>query len=156
VEYRTGRNWPGGRRGSGHYLTVDEDADHDPWDLKPLYRSLIRAYGWTYDEIDRRYMPELLDLVEDWKYNPPLVSLVEALVYGLSHTKKPRRLSKAESFDVNEFVRKTGGGVPNPDGTVAMFDLDEMRRRNAEALENRKQRRIAAAKEKLPSVRDSA
>jgi hypothetical protein len=113
---------------------------------------LIRAYGWTYDEIDRRYLPELLDLIDDWRYNPPLVSLVEALVYGLSKTKKPKRPLKAETFDIRNFLQNTGGKIPNSDGTTSVFDLSEMRRRNAEALERRKQRRLGLISKSPPGI----
>ena len=101
-------------------------------------------------------MPELLDLVEDWQYNPPLVSLVEALVYGLSRTKKPKRPAKSEGLGFDEFLTKTGGKVSNSDGTVAVFDLDEMRRRNEAVRERRNARRLASAKAQPSNVRDSA
>jgi len=96
-------------------------------------------------------LPELLDLVEDWRYNPPLVSLVEALVLGLSGQKKRKRPLK--EFNYDDFIQETGGKIEHKDGSsAAIFDMAEMRRRNAEVLESRNKRRIEAQ----TNVRDSA
>jgi len=116
-------------------------------------------------------------LIEDWKENPPLVHLVEALVYGLSGGKKKSVESYEDQYaldadkiytmpipptlqpgssgttlgNLGEISHKvaslSGGRVVEKSMSelgfpAAVFDINEMRKKNEEKIEERAKRRV--------------
>jgi len=84
--------YAGGRSGA-------EGGDNGAWDIRPIYRSLTAAYGWTYAEIDSHTLAEVNELFEGWRDYPPTNLLVKALVEGFGG-KAATAESKTPSADI--------------------------------------------------------
>ena len=133
----------------GLYAGGSEGGDgNDKWDLKPIYRSLAAAYGWTYSEIDSHTLPEVRELFDGWSDHPPTNLLVKAIVEGLGGGKPktyapvdvpPEAFEQMQKSALAAIAVKAGPRVPIIHGkdkglpkAAPIFDLDELRKRNAE------------------------
>ena len=125
----------------------------DEWDLKPIYRSLSAAYGWTYGEIDSHTLSEVQELFEGWAEYPPTNLLVKALVGGFgggsaatpeSSEIPPDILAKMQQSALQVLAVKAGPGLPILRGrdkglpkAEPIFDVTEMQQKNVECLKRR-------------------
>ena len=110
------------------------------WDLRPIYRSLAAAYGWTYSAIDEHTLAEVNDLFEGWNDSPPTNLLVRAIVEGLGGGRKPvfvQDQAQISDRDLTELASQAGKALPiqrGPDPglpkAAPVFDLDLMRKKN--------------------------
>ena len=128
--------------------------------MKPIYRSLAAAYGWTYSEIDSHTLPEVNELFSGWDEHTPTHLLVKALVEGfgggkISSPSPPGSANPAyavpleaqaamQTSVLNNIAAKAGPAMPilrgRDPGLPAKppsFDLDELRERNLDILRKR-------------------
>ena len=126
------------------------------WDLKPIYRSLAAAYGWTYSEIDSHTLVEVNELFEGWDESPPTHLLLKAIVVGLGGSfegKKPKGeqeipsevFSSMQASAVAGIAAKGGRSLPVIVGqdkglpkASPIFDLEALKRKNKEAADKLK------------------
>lgn len=134
--------------------------DGDQWDLRPIYRSLAAAYGWTYAQIDQHTLAEARELFEGWDEHPPTNILVKALLDGFGGGKNTKpdpdlklpphiqdTLQRSAVAAINakadpKWLPVTRGRDPGLPGVAPIFDLDELREKNAERLRQRAQKGV--------------
>jgi hypothetical protein len=139
-------------------------AEQGQWDIRPIYRSLAAAYGWTYSEIDSHTLFEVKELFSGWSDHPPTNILVRAIVEGLGGGKAS--VASEDDFSVPQVAQdamqraataaiaaKAGSRLPVIHGkdtglpkAAPVFDLDILREKNIELL---KKRRAEKGKERV-------
>lgn len=132
------------------------DGSDEDWDLKPIYRSLVAAYGWTYTEVDSHTLAEVKELFAGWDEHTPTNILLKGLIQGLSGG--PKTASDDDGFHIPPHVQDVlqasavaaigskadpswlpvrRGVDPGMPGIAPVFDLDELRHKNAELIRKR-------------------
>jgi hypothetical protein len=127
----------------------------DSWDLRPIYRRLCAAYGWTYLEIDQHTLLEVNELFEGWGDAPPTNLLLKAIIEGfggkgqgraeppVSAVQTPQDVDSA----LQELASKAGPALPVMRGKdpalgrfKPVFDEDSLKAKNLSAQQRMKAR----------------
>lgn len=146
----------------------DEGTDPDrKWDLKPVYRALVAAYGWRYSEIDEMTLREAREIFDGWPDYPPVFLMLKGLVEGLAgrpteprpeisdqdvralFPPPPKAITDADADEVSAGFLGRLPRLSRPDPELAKMkftaDFDAMRAKNLE-------RRVELAKRKAANV----
>lgn len=98
--------------------------------------------GWNLATIDDLTLPLVREITAEWNEAPPLVFLVDALVRGFSSQSTSGAHPISDS-DIYKLVSEVGSALPvvardpNLPKSAPVFDLSEMRQRNAMAIKNK-------------------